>query len=64
MPAQPLKRNEVDQRFIERWADRFIAIAQKHGQAAAVSWLHAFVNPDDRPGVVASVNKKVMEGNN
>jgi hypothetical protein len=57
-----VKRNEVDQRFIERWADRFIEIAQKHGQAAAVAWLGAFINPKDSAVVVAEVNKKVVGG--
>lgn len=56
------KRKEVDQRFIERWADRFIAIAQKHGQDAAVAWLGAFINPADSALVVVEVNKKIAGG--
>lgn len=56
----PEKRKEVAHQFVERWADRFIAIAKTHGQFAAEAWAGTFLNRADLPHVIAAVNKKVM----
>lgn len=58
----PPKRNEVDQKFIDRWANRFIEIAGKHGNYAASAWAASFLNKEDLPQVMVAVNKKVAGG--
>jgi hypothetical protein len=49
---------KVDPRFIERWAQRYMDIWKKRGEASARAWISSFVDKEDRINVILAIQKK------
>jgi hypothetical protein len=49
---------KVDPRFVERWAQRYMDIWKKRGEASARAWLASFVAAEDRIDVIQAIQKK------
>ena len=50
-----VRKDVVDDRFIERWADRYLQIVKDKGERNANAWARAFLNAEDRLRVSAAI---------
>ena len=51
----------VHDKFVERWATRYLEIREKHGGPAADTWANTFLNKDDVPRIAAVVRRIITK---